>query len=222
MDVLTDDHEREEAVKKWWKEYWKPITLGVVIALGGLLGFRQYQSYQLSLLQDQALKLYNIQKDLRHDGVNAIDKANEFITANQDIYGSLLALDVASLQINAGKYDDAIESVNFAKKNGGNLVSTQATILEARLYAQKKEIDKAISLLDGVDKEVYGLEVYETLGDIYLAKGDKDSAHDNYKKAIDIAYEKKIGINPILQMKFDNLIKEGEKPAFKLSQEIAQ
>lgn len=222
MDVLTDDHEREEAVKKWWKEYWKPITLGVVIALGGLLGFRQYQAYQLSLLQDQALKLYNIQKDLRHDGINAIDKANEFITVNKDIYGSLLALDVASLQINAGKYDDAIKSVNFAKENGGNLVSTQATILEARLYAQKKEIDKAISLLDSVDKEVYGLEVYETLGDIYLSKGDKDSAHDNYKKAIDIAYEKKIGINPILQMKFDNLIKEGEKPAFKLSQELAQ
>ena len=43
MDVLTDDHEREEVVKKWWHEDWKPIALGVVIALGGLIGFRQYQ-----------------------------------------------------------------------------------------------------------------------------------------------------------------------------------
>ena len=28
MDVLTDDHEREQVVRKWWSEYWKPIALG--------------------------------------------------------------------------------------------------------------------------------------------------------------------------------------------------
>ena len=26
MDVLTDDHEREEVVRKWWHENWLSLT----------------------------------------------------------------------------------------------------------------------------------------------------------------------------------------------------
>ena len=45
MDILTDEHEREEAVRKWWHEHWKPIALGVAIALLGLVAVRQYRCY---------------------------------------------------------------------------------------------------------------------------------------------------------------------------------
>ena len=62
------------------------------------------------------------------------------------------------------------------------------------------------------------------LGDIYFAQGKQDQAHDAYLEAISQCKDKKIAINPVLQMKFDNLIKEGETPAFreaaKLDKEI--
>ena len=72
MDVLTDDHEREEVVKKWWHEYWKPIALGVVIALGGLVGFRQYQAYELNKSQEQALAVYQLQEQLNEKGLDVL------------------------------------------------------------------------------------------------------------------------------------------------------
>ena len=99
MDVLTDDHEREEVVKKWWHEYWKPIALGVVIALGGLVGFRQYQAYELNKSQEQALAVYQLQEQLNEKGLDVLADAQKFIAENDNVYGALVALDVATLPV---------------------------------------------------------------------------------------------------------------------------
>ena len=91
MDVLTDDHEREQVVRKWWSEYWKSIALGVVIALGGLLGYRQYQSYQLEEAQTQAYALYQLQAKLAMNSSTAVADAEGFIKEHADIYGALFS-----------------------------------------------------------------------------------------------------------------------------------
>ena len=114
MDVLTDDHEREEVVKKWWHEYWKPIALGVVIALGGLIGFRQYQAYELGKSQEQALAVYQLQEKLNAQGLDAISDAQKFIAENDNVYGALVALDVATLQMTEDKFTDAAATLEKA------------------------------------------------------------------------------------------------------------
>ena len=53
-------------------------------------------------------------------------------------------------------------------------------------------------------------------------KKDLDKAHDAYKKALDVSESKKISISPLLQMKFDNLIKDGDEPAFKRAQKLEE
>ena len=186
MDVLTDDHEREQVVRQWWHEYWKPITLGIVIALAGLVGFRQWQSYQLHSSQEQAYTLYQEQAKLAMPNAT-LDSANKFIEE---------------------------QNVNFAKENGGELIAPLAGIAQAKIQTQLGKYDDALKTVDGIKDESYAIECSELKGDILSAKGDTEGAHNAYKKAIDLSVEKKVAINSLLQMKFDNVINAGEKPAY--------
>ena len=74
MDVLTDDHEREQVVKKWWSDNWKSLALGIVIALGGMIGYRQYQNYQHDAAAKKAFELSTIQTKLSLKQENAVGK----------------------------------------------------------------------------------------------------------------------------------------------------
>lgn len=220
MDVLTDDHEREEAVKKWWKENWKPIALGIVIALGGLLGFRQYQAYELEKSQDAAYSLYQVQALLNKDGAKSLDKAQAFMQEHKDIYGALLALDLSTMHVNAKEYDKANSTLAFAKEHGGELLEPMVILTKAKVLAQMQKYDEAISSLSSLKNDAYAIEKNTVLGDIYMLKGNKDKAHDAYKSAVDLSVEKKISISPLLQLKFDNVIKTGDTPAYKAAASI--
>ena len=216
MDVLTDDHERAAVVKKWWSDNWKPIALGVVIALGGLIGFRQYQSYQLEESQAKALTVYQLQNKLNVNGADAIAEANEFIQANDDIYGALVALDVATIEMSDNNFESAAATLEKAEARGGDLLKPAVTLSLARLQAQNQEYSKAIATANAVTSEAYAVEKAQILGDIYLVSGDKQKAHDAYKQAIEISKSKNLPINGLLQMKFDNLIAAGETPAYQI------
>ena len=219
MDVLTDDHEREQVVRKWWSEYWKSIALGVVIALGGLLGYRQYQSYQLEEAQTQAYALYQLQAKLAMNSSTAVADAEGFIKEHADIYGALLALDLASVNMTSGDYDKALTNVKFAVANGGDLIAPNASLVEARILAQSGKYAEAQNVLAAIKSKAHDIEKAEVSGDIYLSSGDSAKAHDAYKKALDLCIERKVQINPLLQMKFDNVIAKGDTPAFKTATE---
>ena len=110
MDVLTDDHEREEVVRKWWHENWLSLTVGVVIAIGAMVGYRQYQSYQNDTSAKYAYEMSTLQTKLVLNPTNTTADAQKFIKEHEDIYGSLLALDLSSIEAKQGNYDKALEN----------------------------------------------------------------------------------------------------------------
>lgn len=219
MDILTDEHEREEVVKKWWHEHWKPIILGIVITLLGLLGIRQYQAYRLEQHQATAFEVYQLQSQLNTRGVAAIEGAAAFLKEHDDIFGAILALDLARVQIGAGNYEAAAKYVEFAKQNGGDLISPQASLVLARVQCQNKQYDAALATIEALKSDAYKADAAEVKGDILAAKGDLKGAHDAYADAIKYTQEAKLQISAILQMKFDNLITAGDTPAYKLVEE---
>src|SRR5574344_1824025 len=107
MDVLTDDHEREQVVRKWWHDNWLSLAVGIVIAVGGMVGYRYYQDYKVSNAEEYAYKLSSIQTKLVLQPTEGKEEAKAFIAEHKDIYGSLLSLDVAQLLCAEGKYEEA-------------------------------------------------------------------------------------------------------------------
>ena len=47
MDDLQSEKEQIEEMRAWWSEYGKVVIAGVVIGVGGLIGFNQYNASQL-------------------------------------------------------------------------------------------------------------------------------------------------------------------------------
>ena len=203
MDILTDEHEREEAVRKWWHEHWKSIALGVTIALAGLVGVRQYQAYQLSEDQKTAYEVYQLQKQISTQGVNAMSDAQAFLDQHKDAFGAILALDMANAQISAKNYVEAEKFASFAAANGGDLIAPQASIIKARLLTQDGKTDEALKTLDSIKSTAY-------------------NARTAYLDAINTNKADKIQISPMLQLKFDNVIVEGDTPAYKIVAEQAK
>ncbi len=222
MDILTDEHEREEAVRKWWHEHWKPIALGIAIALAGLVGVRQYQAYQLSEDQKTAYEVYQLQKQINTQGVNAASSAQAFLDQHKDAFGAILALDMANAQIRAQNFEEAEKFAAFAAQHGGDLIAPQASIIKARLLTQAGKTDDALKTLDAIKSDAYKAEIAETRGDIFMTKNDRESARTAYLAAINANKEAKIQISPMLQLKFDNVIAEGDTPAYKIMAEQAK
>lgn len=210
MDVLTDDHEREQAVRKWWRENWKPLAIGVAVAIAAIVGYKQYQAWDLERSQVKAFSVYQIQNALTEDAESeeARNNAIRFMKENHDLYGSLVALELSSVQLSSNDSEGALKSLAFAKQNGGDFIKPLATIIEARIFAFKNEFDKALGVLKDVNNEAYKAETYELMGDIYMQKGDRDQAHDAYKNAMDLIRLNGTVLNPLLEMKFNSVIRK--------------
>lgn len=219
MDVLTDDHEREQVVRKWWHENWKPIALGIVIALGGLVGFRQYQAYTLEKAQQQSYELFQLQYKLASAPTTSATEAQKYLDEHQDIYGALLALDLAGYEAARKDFENAAKHAAFAVKNGGDLIVPSASLSLARIQGQLKQYDEAIKTLDNVSSDAYAIEKAEIKGDILLAKGDKDGAREAYKQSMQLCKDQKTQISPLLVMKLDDVAKEGDEPAYVIARD---
>lgn len=222
MDILTDEHEREEVVRKWWHEHWKPIVSGVAIALLGLVAVRQYQAYDLSQKQEIAYEVYQMQSQIESRGNAAVADAKKFLEEHQDSYGAILSLDLANLALRADKYEEAEQYLEFASKNGGELIHPQIALVKVRLMAQQGQYDQALLALDSLKSDAYKAEICEVRGDIFMAQQKPDRAHDAYLQAINLLRDAKLQISPMLQMKFDNVIKTGDRPAYQILMEQAQ
>jgi predicted negative regulator of RcsB-dependent stress response len=68
MVEVYDAHEQGEIVKKWLSENGSAIVMGLVIAFGGLFGFKQWQSWQTSNRQEASVEFQVM---------------GEYLTANQ-------------------------------------------------------------------------------------------------------------------------------------------
>lgn len=211
MDVLTDDHEREQAVRKWWSEYWKAIVLGIVVAIACLVGFRQYQAYNLRSLQEKSYQMHQLSVGLMRDPQAYFDKANAFMNDNKDIYGALLALDLASANIFNHQYDKAQNAIAFAQKYGGKVLTTQVALLNARLLAQTADSKDALAMLSTISDPVYKAQALEITGDIYIKDNQPDKAREAYKQAIDFITSQNLTVPYMLRFKFDDVTNKDDR-----------
>ena len=176
-DHLTED-EQVEAFKKWWKENGIAVVLGVVLGLGGVIGFWQWQSHteQKQLAASDTYVLFN-------DAVLAKDTAKiqshyKELTEKYDgtSYATLAALLLAKQQVDENNLAQAVSYLESALEHASyEGLAHIARLRLARIYLVQEKYDMA---------EALAAEYAELKGDIHRHRGNTAQARESYQLAL--------------------------------------
>ena len=208
MVEIYDAHEQGEVVKKWLKENGSAIVMGLVIAFGGLFGFKQWQSWQENNRQQASAEFQVMGALLATDQIDAA--MDNFQTLKDEHarspYTSMAALQMARARLELKQPDLAIDQYEFVVENGyPKAMQVVARERLARVLLDEGRAEEALTTLDGAG-EITGFEARyaEVRGDILFALGRSDEAVTAYREALD-ALEAGVGDRNKLVMKLEAL-----------------
>ena len=199
MEIYSTEEQQAEAIKRFFRENGVSLALGIVIGLGGLYGWKYYNQSKITSAE-AASNAYN---ELVEGG-EVLTKSDSFIAENGDSnYAALAAFVAAKEAVEKGEFETAVTKLTWLQDNVQNPELKATAILRlARVQAQLTQYDAALKTLSQTTPEAFKAQVAEVKGDVYLAKGDKDSARSEYEAALAESTE---GNNSLLQIQLDNL-----------------
>ena len=187
MVEIYDGHEQSAIVKKWLSENGSAMIMGLVIAFGGLFGFKQWQSWQENNKQ-QASTEYVVLSELLTAGQLDAAMANfQNLRDNysRSPYTSMAALQMARARLEASQTDLAVSLYEYVMENGyPKAMSVIARVRLARVLLELGTADKALEVVQA-ESNIFGFEsrYAEVRGDIYQTQGKVSEAIAAYLEA---------------------------------------
>lgn len=207
MEVYTTEEQQIEAIKKWWHDNKWSVIGGVAIGVGALWGGRSWLDNQDNYIEG-ASATYQMMLEQVSQGNNedaAVQGAQLLGQFSDTAYSSLAALAMAKIKLESGDAAAANAHLRWALDNTKeDAVRHEARLRLAKIMLSEEKYNDALSFFDGIDAGVYESTYEQMKGDIYLAKGQLESARTAYTRALTSASPEQRG-RGLLQMKLDNL-----------------
>ncbi len=207
MDIFEEDEkQREEELEQWWKDNWKSILGGVVLAIVLIIAVYMYRDYMTQKRQDNATAFYTTVMDVNNEDPKVEAVTKSFIQNHNDVYGELAASSLAKSYISAKKYEEAFTVLKDAiGKGNDDILDNILRIRAARLAIVLKKYSDAESLLSDTKDESFKAAVLEVRGDSAVAQGKTQEAQKFYEEAKKVL-DANNSENPMLKMKYENLL----------------
>ena len=199
-DYLTDE-EQLDRLKNWWQENGTSMVVAAVLAVGGIAGWRWYDSAQVTQMQ-AASEAYEsflaATGDARTEMAARLDA--EF---GETSYATFALLHRAKGAAESGDVEGAIGMLSRIADGGAHaLIKDIARIRLARLLQEQDDAEAALAVLAQVTSQGFRPQVLELKGDIHVLRGERALAHEAYTAA---AAEVAPGDQrPILEFKVDD------------------
>lgn len=186
-DIFEDDE--LAAVKRWWKENYKAVLAGVVIAaiiIAFWYGWPAYKESQVEAGADVYVEEFTRASDDKNFAQTV--EVGQRLMSDHDstVYASYAAMELAKLYYT--EQDDpakAIEKLRWVVDNGDEAYQTYARLQLASLLVDQGKASEAKALL--AEEPLEGVEArwLERRGDALLALGENDAAKAAYSAALD-------------------------------------
>ncbi len=181
---IYDQHEQGERVRSWLKENISAILTGVVIGLGLIFGYHQWQSYTARQAHTAA-ELY-----LRAEQAEAGSAAAEaaYAQLRKDFarsgYAQLAALAQAQQALTSNDAEAARAHLDWVQQHSKEpTLKSLSTLRLARLDLAEGKYQEALSRLDALPASDYPAERQELRGDALVALGRIEQALVAYREA---------------------------------------
>lgn len=182
-----EEQEQLEQVKAFWKRWGNLITWVLTAVLAAYAAWMGWNWYQ----RDQAAKAGAMYDEFdRAAAAQDLDKAT---AAAGDLkarfagtgYAAQANLQVAKLQLDKGKADDAKQSLAWVADQGSEPAYRDLARLRlAGLQLDAKAYDEATKTLDAIKSPEFAALVADRRGDALLLQGKPDAAKAEYQKAL--------------------------------------
>ena len=182
-----EEQEQLDQLKAFWKRWGDLITwvlTAVLVAFGAWQGWNWYQ-------RDQAAKAGAMYEEFdRALNAQDLDKATAAAGDLRTRYGGTgyaaqAGLQVAKLQLDKSKADEAKQSLTWVADNGSEVAYRDLARLRlAGLQLDAKAYDEATKTLDAIKSTEFAGLVADRRGDALLLQDKRDAAKAEYQKAL--------------------------------------
>ncbi len=208
MDIYQTEEEQVEALKKWWDENGKSAIFGVVLGLGAIFGWREWQDYEIT----QAASASQVYEEMviaaRSNDAETVEKKANEITAEYDstAYGMFARLSLAKVAADKGELEvAATELRNALAETSQESIKHVIRLRLARVLASAGDTAGARKVLSQVSaRGEFEVSYLELEGDLARQDSDLDSARDTYQQAVTLAQVSGQDTT-VLDMKLDDL-----------------
>jgi predicted negative regulator of RcsB-dependent stress response len=208
---LYDEHEQGERVRKWIKEYTPAIIVGLILAFGGIFGFRYWQDYRADQQLMGSDYYQVVSQQVTEGNLESAESEYQVMleTVGETAYTGLAGMQLAAAWVDDGRLSPAAEIYRGILENRRlESLSPVAKLRLARVLEARGEYEQALSLLEGAAPEGFEASWAETRGDLLFERGRVDEARAAWEDAL--ARRTADGGNPrLLQIKIDAATTEG-------------
>jgi len=185
-EFLTEDQEAERA-KQWLRENGLYIVAGVLLGLGGLFGWQQYNDYSTAEAEQASVVWEQMRRAIDGKRYNEVDETLALLET--DFSGTSYLdqgrLAKAALEMSRNNPDGALAELEIVATKGNDpQLRRVADLRRAQIMNSQERYDEALALLgDTEDGGLAGL-YFELRGDALFGKGEFAAANDAYRDAL--------------------------------------
>ncbi len=202
---LYDEHEQSERVRKWIKEYAPAIVMGLVLAFGGIFGFRYWQDHQAGqrVLASEYYEV--IRQEVQAGQLAGAEEQYEIMrdSVSRNSYVGLAGMHLASAYVADGQLSPAARIYREILDNRRlQSLWPVATLRLVRVLEARGDIEEALALVEGTPPHGFTAAWAEARGDLLFERGRVEEARLAWQEALD--NQPAQGGNPrLLEMKID-------------------
>ncbi len=189
MDEFLTDEEQGDRAKQWLRENGVFIAAGVVLGLGGLFGWQQWQEHKLQLAGEASVVWEQLRSAIAGERFNEVNETLELL---ENEYAGTPYLDqarlaLARMHMDKNSPEEALEQLNMLVGSGKDeKLRRIAQLRTAQIYAYQSEYEAALQVLAKVSSPAFAGFYHDLRGDIYFSQGKPELAAGEYKLALDL------------------------------------
>ena len=206
MDAYTTEQEQIDKIKKWWDENGKAVVLGLAIGIGGLFGYRYWESARVAEGQNASINYEHLLGVAPSGTSDEATATGDAIIAGypKSTYARLSALVLAKLAVDSGDLTHAKERLQWVIDNSGDGKTKPIALARmAQVLLAEGNVEEADTLIGQIDP-IHAEQFAELRGDILAAQGEPEKARKMYNKTLDLAQQRGI-TGAVVQLKIDNI-----------------